>query len=134
MAEFAVAGTEALVWYATGEHQRLGRPGLRLFTRADEGLASIYLPTIVLAEFSDCLRAGAISLGHGYAAWEEALFASGHFFPVGLTREIVRRADRLHGVADRRDRLLVATALHLGCPLITPEPEQFAATGVVAVW
>jgi PIN domain nuclease of toxin-antitoxin system len=134
MAELAVAGTHALIWYATGEQRRLGRSALRLFTRADEGSAAIYLPTIVLAEFSDQLRAGRVGLASGYTAWEEALFASGHFFPVDLTREIVRRAERLHGIPERLDRLLVATALHLGCPLIIPDPERVAASGVVAIW
>jgi predicted nucleic acid-binding protein len=134
MTELAVTGTSALIWYATGEHQRLGRAALRFLSRADEGQAAIYLPTIVLAEFSEQLRAGRVALAYGYAAWEEALFASGRFFPVDLTREVIRRADRLHSLPERRHRLLAATALHLGCPLITADPEIGAVSGVVTVW
>lgn len=134
MAEFAVSSAPALIWYASGQHQRLGRAALRFFTRADDGVATIYLPTLVLAEFADQLRTGRIALEGGYASWEEALFASGRFFPVELTREIVRRADRLHSIDPPGDRLLAATALQLGCPLITPRPEALAASGVLAVW
>lgn len=134
MVELAVTGVEGLVWFAVGEHSRLGRAALRLYHRADEGRAAIYLPTIVLAEFADDVRAGRLRLAHGYSAWEEAVFASGRYFPVDLTREIVRRADRLHGIPNRHSRLLVATALHLGCPLITPDSEIVTASGVVTIW
>jgi predicted nucleic acid-binding protein len=134
MAEFAVASTPALIWYATREHQRLGRAALRFFTRADDGAATIYIPTLVLAELSDQIRAGRLALEGGYASWEEALFSSGRYFPIELTREVVRRADRLLSIEPPGDRLLAATALQLGCPLITPRSEALAASGVLAVW
>jgi PIN domain nuclease of toxin-antitoxin system len=134
MPELAVTGAHALIWYATGEHQRLGRSALRFFSRADEGNAAIYLPTVVLAEVSEQVRAGRIWMENGYSVWEEELFASGRFFPVELTREVVRRADRLHGIPEHGTRILAATALQLGCPLITPDPESVAASGVVAIW
>jgi len=134
VAELAVSGLDPLVWFAVGEHERLGRAALRAFVRADEGLGSIYLPTIVLADFTERLRSGELELENGYIVWEEALFSSGRFFPVDLTREIVRRASRLHTIPDQQDRLLIATALHLGCPLIIPDPERVAASGVVALW
>lgn len=134
MPELAVTDTHALVWYATGVHRKLGRRALRLFGRADAGLATIYVPTIVLVEVAEIVRAGRIDLGRAFAEWEEALFASGKYIPAALTREVVRSAEALYRIPERGDRLIAATALRLGCALITRDPAIGKATDVPMIW
>jgi hypothetical protein len=67
-------------------------------------------------------------------AWEEALFSSGRYFPIDLTRDVVRTAERLYGIPERGDRLIAASAVELGAPLITRDPEITKAAGVTTIW
>ncbi len=134
MPKLAVTDTHALIWFASGAHRRLGRAALRLFERADEGHAAIYIPTLVLVEVAENVRLGRITLETGFLAWEEALFASGHFLPVDLTRAIVRSAETLYEIPERGERMIAATAVVLDCPLITRDPQIAAAARVSAVW
>jgi PIN domain nuclease of toxin-antitoxin system len=134
MPDLAVTDTHALLWFATGAHRRLGRAARRLFERADDGYAAIYVPTLVLVEVAENVRLGRVALETGFLAWEEALFASGHFFPVDLTREIVRSAETLYEIPQRGDRLIAATAVVLECSLVTRDPQIAASARVAAVW
>lgn len=132
--EVAVTDTHSLVWYGGGVMRRLGRDARRLFERADAGRAAIFVPTICLVEIAENARLGRISLDGSFLAWEEALFGSGHFFPIDLTRDVVRTAEELHGIPERGDRLIAASAVHLGAPLITRDPEIQTTAGVTTVW
>lgn len=134
MPEIAVTNAHPLVWYAQGEWRKLG-PGARsLFQRAEAGRASIYVPTLALVEIGENARRGRISLRTGLADWVSGLFGTGSFFPVDLTLEVVLRAEELYSIPERGDRLIAATAAHLGYPLITRDPKIAAAAGVEVVW
>ncbi len=134
MADLAVTDTHALVWFAAGAHRKLGRNARRVFERADAGVAAIYVPTIVLVEVAENVRVGRIELGRTYANWEAELFSAGKYLPVDLTREIVRAADRLYAIPERADRLIAATAVVLGCPLLTRDPAIGRVAIVEVVW
>jgi PIN domain nuclease of toxin-antitoxin system len=130
----AVTDTHALIWYATGLHRRLGRAAKRFFDRADSGRAAIYVPTIVLVEIAELTSAGRIELPGSFQAWERALFGSGKYLPASLTREVVRLSAEFAAIPERGDRLIAATAMHLGCQLITRVPEIGTAARVPVVW
>jgi PIN domain nuclease of toxin-antitoxin system len=134
MVELAVTDTHSLLWYGTGVVRRLGREARRLFERADAGHAAIFVPTFCLVEIAENARLGRISLDGSFVAWEEALFGSGRYFPIDLTREIVRTAERLYGIRERGDRLIAASAVELGAPLITRDPEITKTAGVTTIW
>lgn len=134
MIEIAVTDTHALVWYARREWRKLGSSARSLFERAEDGRASIYVPTLALVELGENARRGKVSLQQGVSEWTPALFGMGSFFPVDLTVEIVLRAEELYSIPERGDRLIAATAAHLGYPLITRDPEIAAAAGVEVVW
>lgn len=134
MAEIAVTDAHPLVWYARGEWRKLG-PGARsLFERAETGRASIYVPTLALVEIGENARRGRIALQTGFSDWVSGLLGVSGFFPVDLTLDIVRRAEELYSIPERGDRLIAATAAHLGYPLITRDPEIAVAAGVDVVW
>lgn len=130
----AVADTHALVWYARGKHHKLGRDARRAFDEAVHGTGGIYVPVLVLVELAEMVRRGDLRVPDGFTRWAEALFATGRFFPVELSWEIVRRAETLAAIPERGDRLIAATAAQLECPLLTRDPEIAAAAGVETVW
>lgn len=134
MVEVAVTDTRSLLWYGSGVMRRLGRKARRLFERADAGSSAIFVPTFCLVEIAENARLGRISLDGSFLAWEEALFGSGRFFPIDLTRDIVRTAEGLHGIRERGDRLIAASAVHLGAPLITRDAEIANTAGVTTIW
>ncbi len=133
MTELAVCDTHALVWYAVGRRQKLGREGRGLFERADAGKASIAIPILVVVELLEANRKGAIKFADGAAEWLRVLTSSSGYFVADLTAEIALEAHRLYAIPERGDRLVAATAVHLGCPLITRD-RAIAAAGVDVVW
>lgn len=129
----AVADTHALLWYVQSKWGKLGSESRR-YERVDAGTASVFVPTMVMAEVCETARAGDISLPGGFSVWGDALFASGFFHVVDLTWSIVRRSEELFAIPERGDRLIAATALELGVPLITRDPEIADAAGVEIIW
>lgn len=134
MTEIAVADTHGLIWYARSEWKKLGPEARKVYAAADEGQAAIYVPTMVLIELAEAARRGSIRFPDGFSHWVGRLFSSGGFFPVDLTLVIVLRADELHEIPERGDRLIAATAVHLGYPLLTRDPAIGRAGGVQVVW
>lgn len=134
MAVIVVTDTHALMWYAQGRAKKLGPDARRVYERADEGRATIFVPTLALVEVAEAVRAGRISLPGGFGAWTDRLLSTRHFLSADLTWEIVRRAETLVAIPERGDRLIGATAAHLECPLLTRDPEIAAAAGVETVW
>ena len=134
MIELAVCDTHALLWHALGRRQKLGREGRALFERADAGKASIAVPVMVVVEVLEASRQGAITFPSGAAEWLRSLTTSGSYFVADLTPEIALKAHGLYAIAERGDRLIAATAAHLGWPLITQDAAIAAAAGVDVVW
>lgn len=132
--EFAVTDSHALIWYALRRRKRLGPKARKLFEQADRGKAAIHIPVLVLVEVFEAARSGIVRLEHGAAVWAERLFSSGSFFPVDLTVDIALRAEDLYGIPERGDRLIAATAAHLGVPLMTRDPEIAKLAAVPVVW
>lgn len=123
----AVTDTHALLWAATGKLKKLGKSARRYYERADRGTGNIaiYIPTVALVEVAEAVEAGRVTLSHPFPQWVRQLFTLGPFVSTDLTPEVVVAADRLRGIPERGDRLIAATAIVLGCPLITRDPSIF---------
>jgi PIN domain nuclease of toxin-antitoxin system len=134
MSVLAVTDTHALLWYAEQEWRKLGRGARRVFEKVLEGDGAIYVPALVMAELSEAMHDGDWVAPEGFGNWGDRLFASGRFFHADLTWRIVQRAEELFGIPERGDRLIAATALELGYPLITRDPEIAAAAGLEIIW
>ncbi len=133
MSSLAVTDAHALIWYAQDRTRKLGSDARRVFAAMETGAALIYVPALVLVEVGEAAVTGRVSLPYGFEDWVERMLASGHFLAVDLTWEIIRRAERLRSIPERGDRLIAATAVHLGLPLITRDPA-IAAAGVEVIW
>jgi len=134
VASLAVTDAHALIWAATGASRRLGRDARRFFERVERRRAAIYVPTIALVEIGEAVRKGRVRLQHGFESWGRALLDSGRYHAVDLTPEIVFRAQSLFAIAERGDRLIAATSLELGCPLVTGDPAIAAVHGIDVIW
>ncbi len=133
MTEIAVTDTHALLWWATGRSQRLGRKARRVFERVDAGKAVVYVPALSLVEVGDAAHRGLVRLQGGTLEWLKRLLGSGRYVPAALDAEVVVLAEELRGIRERTDRLIAATAIHLDLPLMTRDPS-IAAAGVSVIW
>jgi PIN domain nuclease of toxin-antitoxin system len=131
--QLAVVDTHALVWWAKEEHRRLGRRARRMFERVESGSAALFVPTLVLDEVGELARRGIIMLAGGLEGWTRALFSSARFFPAELSVDVVLQAESLRGIPEPHDRLIAATALYLGYPLVTKD-KRIAEAGVNVMW
>jgi PIN domain nuclease of toxin-antitoxin system len=134
MAVVAVADTHALIWYADGRWHKLGRQARHAFEQVTNGNGAIFVPALVMVELGEASRRRQVDLPEGVARWGDRLFATGRFFPVDLTWAIVKRSEELLVIPERGDRLIAATAVELGYPLITRDHEIAAAAGVETIW
>lgn len=130
----AVTDTHALIWYAAGPQRRLGRGARAMFERAERGDAVIYIPTLVLVELAEAIRRGIVRADEGFSRWSERLLDGRRFIAADLTAAVVREAEGLYSIPERGDRLIAATAVHLGCPLLTKDPAIARIRTVTTVW
>jgi PIN domain nuclease of toxin-antitoxin system len=130
----AVADAHALIWYAMGPGRKLGRRARALFERAERRQATIYVPVLVLVEIAEAIRRGSVSCEPGFSRWAQRLLASGEFVAADLTTAIVLESESLHAIPERGDRLIAATAVTLGCPLITSDPAIARVSRVATIW
>lgn len=126
----AVADSHCLIWM-TAAPARLGRHASKFLARAARGETLVFVPALVLVEIAEAVWRGRFEPQAGWSRWQEQLLANPSFQPASLTATIALRAHSLYAIPARGDRLLAATALELGCPLITRDPV-IAASGLVA--
>lgn len=133
--EIAVADTHALIWWITDQTHRLGRRARAFFEAVDAGRAVVCVPTMALAELSEAVREGDVSLGEPFAAFIDRLeLTPSRYHVVPLTAAIVARSHDLFAIPERGDRLVAATAAELEYPLVTRDPAIVAAIAGQHVW
>ncbi|HZS57717.1 MAG TPA: PIN domain-containing protein [Gemmatimonadaceae bacterium] len=130
----AVADTHSLLWAITDKRAKLGRRARGMFERADAGAGAVYVPTLVLVEIAELVHAGCVHLNRPVEAWIQGLQRSRHYLMADLTADVVVRAHSLYAIPERGDRLIAATALALGVPLMTRDAEIAAAGVVERLW
>ena len=134
MTTLAVIDTHAMLWLASNQRKRLGRNAVRMIDRVERGHAALYLPTMTLVEIGEAAWRGRVHLEGGFDVWVDRVIATGRYHVVELTLAIVRRAETLHAIPERDDRLIAATAAEMDLPLITRDPAIAAAADVEAIW
>lgn len=129
-----VADTHAVVWYLL-DQQTLSHAANAALEQAVEAGDPIYLSTISLIEITYLVEKGRLpvkALERINAAFDlpDAALVS-----VPVTLEISRTLGQISRdtVPDMPDRIVAATALHLGLPLITCDRE-IRASQVETIW
>lgn len=130
-----VLDTHALLWWLSGRMRSLGRSARRFVERVDEGDAVAHIPAVVLAEVSEAMRRGVFTLGEPFDVFVQRLENTpSRYRVVPLDAAVVMRSHALFDIPERRDRLIAATAQHLGLPLLTRDPEIARISGVRVIW
>jgi PIN domain nuclease of toxin-antitoxin system len=131
----AVCDAHALIWAASGHPKRLGRRARRFLEEVDDGKRRLIIPSIALVEIGEAVHRARVRFpGRTFTEWMAELSASPVHEIAPLTAAVVIAADQLHAIQERGDRLIAATALTLGLPLITRDPAIAEVAAVPLIW
>ncbi|GJG85278.1 hypothetical protein tb265_04590 [Gemmatimonadetes bacterium T265] len=133
--EIALLDSHALIWWLGDELGRLGRSARRFVEAVDRGHAVACVSTLSLVELSEQARRGRVQLPEPFEKLVTRLESTpARYLVVPFTAAMAVRAHDLHAIPERGDRLIAATALELGYPLVTRDPEIVAAVGGEHLW
>ena len=124
-----VTDTHSLFWYLTAS-SHLSAKAKDAFDEGKQGLASIYVPAIVLAElyYLNEKLGGTLDFADEYMR----LSSSGQFVLLPLMPEDTLEFDVDKTIAEMHDRIIVGAARRLGAPLISKD-QQITSSGLVPV-
>ncbi len=133
MAQY-VTDTHALLWHLLRD-QRLSATARAIFNDADAGLHQILIPSIVLVEtiyLAERKRVDPAALNQLLALLD---MTPTNYVMVSLDFGVARTLLSINraSVPDMPDRIIAATARHLGLALLTRD-SAIAASGVSVVW
>lgn len=130
-----VADTHALVWHLTGS-ARLSRVAQAVLLDADLGNRRILVPSIALVEIVYLAERGRVAAGLLEQLLGFIEDSAGPYRLVVLDEVVVRAVTRVprDAVPDMPDRIIVATALAHGLPLISVDERIRAAKVVPVIW
>lgn len=130
MREF-VSDTHALFWYLA-DRPRLGAAALAVFIDAENGLARVYIPSIVLAELYYLNEKVGRPLD--FAAEYANFAAAAQFTFVDFRADDTLRFDTLASIPEMHDRIIAGAAASLGCPCLTRDATIAGSGAVAVVW
>ncbi|OAI38658.1 hypothetical protein AYO38_01985 [bacterium SCGC AG-212-C10] len=129
-----VADSHAIHWHFT-KSSRLSAPARTILTEADAGLHQIFVSTISLIEFAYLSDRNAIA-SETLDAFTARLIDEDAYrlFSVDeVVARVLRKVPR-NAVPDMPDRIIVATALSLGMPLVTADAAITSSRLVATIW
>jgi PIN domain nuclease of toxin-antitoxin system len=128
-----LADTHALVWVLTNQKRRLGARARKAFTAADKGQGLVRFSVVTLLELDWLEAAGKIQFKESLEGLVQRLSVAPGYDFVPLTAEMILRSRKFRAF-DSIDRLIVATAEELDCPLITADRAIQERNPVPIVW
>jgi PIN domain nuclease of toxin-antitoxin system len=130
----AVLDTHAAIWYVF-THKRLSQEALRFIRRSVESGKPVYVSAISLVEIIYLLERGRVTLEAIRRLEAGVKDPSSGLLVAPLDAEVAEAVHRVpRNIApDMPDRIIAATALHLGLPLVTLD-QRIRAAGIQTVW
>ena len=134
MSEF-VTDTHSLLWHIF-QNKRLSEKAASIFRETDNGEGEIYIPTIVLVEIVYLVEKQRIPQESidSVTGLLDAHATNYRLTPImPATIHAMQMVPR-QLIPDMPDRIITATALELGLPLITKDSKITAANVVKVIW
>ena len=129
-----VIDTHPLVFWSSNRQRRLGRRARRILQETEQGKHSLIVPIIVLEEIGRLVERKVVRLGVPFRRWVAELERSPNFQVQPYTLEVLLEAAALPAIRDPADRVIVATARQLRCPLITADELIQDGDWIDTVW
>jgi PIN domain nuclease of toxin-antitoxin system len=129
-----VTDTHPLVFWSSNRKRRLGNRARRILQETEQGRHSIIVPIIVLEEINRLVEKRVVRLDAPFRRWAEQLENSANFQVQPFSLAILLESVTLPAIRDPADRVIVATARHLRCPLITADQAIHNGKWVDTVW
>jgi PIN domain nuclease of toxin-antitoxin system len=128
-----VADTHTILWHLDND-SRLSATARSILSEADEGRGWVYVSAISLVEMVYLAERGRVAPTLVERAFDMMLPPDGSFSPVDVDIAIVRALQGVPrpAIPDMPDRIIVATALQRGRPLISRD-ERIRNAGVVPI-
>jgi len=130
-----VADTHALIWPLYSD-PKLSPMAQRLFARADAGDETILVPTIVLVEIIYLAEKKRIPTDAVQRALAPLSAGADNYQIAPLDMQVVEALPRIsrEAVPELPDRLIAATALSLGVPLISRDLSLARLSQISVIW
>ncbi|HZX34298.1 MAG TPA: PIN domain-containing protein [archaeon] len=126
-----VTDTHALIWFLTMP-EKLGLLAKKAFEEAEEGKATIIIPTIVLAELLYLLEKKKANKDFGKIV--EKVEKSSNYTVASLDMEVLKRVEIIKNIPELHDRIITATALIFNAKIITKDSQIAKSKNVGVVW
>lgn len=128
-----VADTHAFLWFVFGMRQ-LSREAARTLAR-EQKRGGIVISDRTPIELSGLALKGKVDIPDPFASWLRDALASTRAVLRPVDVDIAARAHALGGALhDPDDRVITATALELGCALVTCDEAITSAKVVKTIW
>ena len=129
-----VTDTHGLIWYLE-DSPRLGSGARQAFDACDRGDAIVYVPTMCLVEMTYLQEKGRISPDLIIRLDDELSRGTSGLVIFPLTAEVAKTISDVPrtDIPDMPDRIIAATALHLGLPLISRD-RKIRLSAVETLW
>ena len=129
-----VTDTHGIIWYLE-DSPKLSTEANKIFNACDRGELFIYVPTICLVEMVYLAEKGRIPLHLQNKLESELQEGNSGLVVADLTLDIVKRLPDIprSAIPDMLDRIIAATALQLGLPLISRD-RKIQLSDINIIW
>lgn len=130
-----VTDTHALLWHLS-QDSALSSEAARLFNDADRGQVTIVIPTIVIVEITYLCERQRVPFEQIKRILSLVQLPNSQYHSAPLDLSVAEELQRVARdlVPDMPDRIIAATALHLGLPLITRDSKLQTCSLVTCIW
>lgn len=136
LAHHYVADTHALIWHFLRDN-RLSDEASRRFKSADDGEAVIFISAMTLIEIVYLREKGRIPasfLGDALDPLKTSKDGSYRVVPIDYSLSLALADVPRAFVPEMADRVIAATAYHMGLPLITKDKRIHDWKGIASIW